>query len=109
MWIGYLRKVKGWIKVDRGAEIAIKEKGKSLLPSGILASGNTFQAGDTVSLLNEKGEEIARGLVNYSSATLEKIKGKKTSEVKKILGDLPYEEIVHRDNLLVLKEGGNKS
>ncbi len=108
MWIGYLRKVKGWIRVDRGAEIAIKEKGKSLLPSGILAAGDTFHAGDTVSLLNEKGEEIARGLVNYSSAILERIKGKKTPEVKKILGELPYEEIVHRDNLLLLKEGGNK-
>ncbi|MCD6219854.1 glutamate 5-kinase [Candidatus Calescamantes bacterium] len=108
IWIGYLRKVKGWIKVDKGAETAIKEKGKSLLPSGIIESGRTFHPGDTVSLLNEEGEEIARGLVNYSSEVLEKITGKKTSEVKKILGCLPYEEIIHRDNLLIFEKGGKK-
>jgi glutamate 5-kinase len=102
-WIGYSIKPKGKIYVDDGAVSALAQKGKSLLASGIVLVEGTFDKGDTVSIC-KKGEEsiFARGLTNYSSAEIEKIKGQSTSHIIKALGYKMYDEVVHRDNMVIL-------
>jgi len=101
-WIAFSSHPQGEIIVDEGAEKALKTKGKSLLPSGITDINGSVKAGDTVRILNKKKEEFARGLVNYSSQDISKIKGFKTSEIEKLLGARNYDEVIHRDNLVLL-------
>lgn len=101
-WIAFGTKCKGKIFIDEGATIALVKNGKSLLPSGIISIQGRFKAGDPVSIINPEGKEIARGLSFYSSDEINKIKRKKSSEIKKILGSVNYEEVVHRDNLVII-------
>jgi glutamate 5-kinase len=100
-WIGFTAKPKGDIVVDKGAENAVKN-GKSLLPSGIVDVQGRFREGDVVSIRSASGSEFARGLTNYPSAATRKIKGLRTSEIKNVLGEMPYEEVVRRENLVIL-------
>lgn len=101
-WIAYSNKAKGTIKVDMGAKNALVNNGRSLLPSGIVDVSGEFEFGDIVRCVDENDTEFARGLTNYSSEELKKIKGKKTSEIESILGYLYYDEVIHRDNLVIL-------
>jgi glutamate 5-kinase len=101
-WIAYGIKSKGLIFIDDGAVKALTTQGKSLLPSGIFKIEGDFEVGDAVSCVNKDGKKIAKGLTNYSSADLERIKGKKTSEIEKILGYKYSDEVIHRDNLVVI-------
>jgi len=101
-WIAYGIKSKGMIYLDDGAVHAIIMKGKSLLPSGILKVEGDFKVGDAVSCLSSEGKKVAKGLANYSSGEIELIKGKKTSEIERILGYKYSDEVIHRDNLVVL-------
>ena len=101
-WIGFGRKVKGVLVVDDGAKAAIIEKNKSLLSAGIIGKKGEFAAGDIVSITGKKGDEIARGITNYSSAELAKIKGAKTQDIEALLGYKDHDEVVHRDNLVIL-------
>jgi len=100
-WIAFTRHASGTIVVDDGAEKALVEKGKSLLPAGILKVTGTFRRGDNVVLCNRRGDTIGRGLVNYSASDIELIKGKKSSAIASILSQKPYDEVVHRNNLVV--------
>lgn len=102
-WIAYTLNTKGSLHLDAGAAEALLKKGKSLLPSGIKAVSGRFEIGDPVSCLGPRGEEIARGLVNYHSYEIEKIMGRKTGEIEKILGYKYYDEVIHRDNLVILE------
>ena len=102
-WIGYTIKPKGEVYVDDGAARALSDKGKSLLASGILLVEGTFSKGDIVSICKgEKGVIFARGLTNYSFEEIEKIKGRSTSDIAKILGYKLYDEVIHRDNMVIL-------
>ena len=101
-WIGFSKKVKGQIRVDAGAASALKEKGKSLLSSGITAVMGKFSEGDMVAICDEKGVEFARGLSNYASEEIDKIKGKRTDKIASILGTKIYDEVVHRDNMILI-------
>jgi len=101
-WIAFTLKPKGEIVVDRGAEDALKEKGKSLLPSGVVSVRGKFHAGDAVSILDKIHKEFARGLSNYSHEEIAMIKGLKSSEIKDVLGYKGYDEVIHRDNLVIL-------
>ncbi len=102
-WIGYTIKPKGKIYVDDGAMHALAEKGKSLLASGIVAAEGTFGKGDIVSVCKREDRTIfARGLTNYSSEEIEKIKGCSTSHIAKVLGYKLYDEVIHRDNMVIL-------
>ena len=101
-WIAFSCLKQGRIIVDAGARRALVEKGTSLLASGILEVEGDFKSGDMISIVDESREEFCRGLVNYSSAELEKIRGKKTERFESILGYKFYDEAVHRDNLLIL-------
>jgi glutamate 5-kinase len=98
-WIGQTAKLAGAIVIDDGAARALRERGKSLLPAGVRAVRGTFAKSDTVAILDAKGNEIARGLTNYAADELDKIKGLKTSEIAKTLGEKAYDEAIHRNNL----------
>jgi len=100
-WIAFTKKPRGKIFLDEGACRALIERGKSLLPSGISSIEGTFDRGDAVRLCDMQGEELAKGVTNYSQAELEKIKGRKTTEIEKALGYKYSDEIVHRDNLVL--------
>ena len=93
----------GKICVDEGAYRALVERGKSLLASGITKISGEFRFGDAVQIVNHNGNEFAKGITNFSHNELASIKGKKTSEIKDILGDVSYDEVIHRDNMIILE------
>lgn len=101
VWIANTRK-KGAVVVDDGAVEAIGSRGKSLLPSGILDVVGAFEAGELIGVEDPGGMEVARGLVRYDSEAVRKILGKKTSEVAAVLEGVEGEEVIHRDDLVVL-------
>ncbi len=101
-WIAFSCLKKGRILVDEGARRALADGGKSLLASGITGVEGTFRAGDMVTVAGPDGAEFSRGLVNYSSREVELIRGEKTGKIRSILGSKPYDEVIHRDNLLIL-------
>jgi len=102
-WIGFTVRPKGKIYIDDGALNALLKKGKSLLPSGVVKIDGRFIKGDIVSVLGvNENRETARGLMNYSSGEVQKIKGLRSSLIKKTLGYKPYDEIIHRDNMVLL-------
>ncbi|MDR1964842.1 MAG: glutamate 5-kinase [Planctomycetaceae bacterium] len=98
-WLGFAVRVEGTLVLDEGAAEAVHKKGKSLLPIGIIDADGTFEKGGIVSIIDRSGKEIARGLTNYGLKEVLLIRGKKTSEIQKILGTTGYAEVVHRDNL----------
>jgi glutamate 5-kinase len=101
-WIAYNLKTAGEIVVDQGAHDAVVQKGKSLLPSGLKEVRGAFGVGECVRCVDLEGREFARGLVNYSAQELNQIKGLHTSRIEKVLGYKAYDEIIHRDDLVVL-------
>lgn len=101
-WVGFTARPKGQFVVDAGARRAVVEQGKSLLPVGVRGVVGEFRKGDVVTVCDESGVEVARGLSNYSSADAERIQGLATDQIAAQLGTLPYPELVHRDNLVVL-------
>ncbi|MFH1007538.1 MAG: glutamate 5-kinase [Candidatus Latescibacterota bacterium] len=101
-WIAFNLQERGKLIVDAGAKAALVEKGKSLLPSGIVGIEGDFQRGDMVRIVDESKAELGRGLVNYSAADLAKIGGRKTSQIQDILGYKYHDEIVHRDDLAIM-------
>lgn len=101
-WIGYTLRARGTISLDQGAVEALVQRGKSLLASGVTDVSGLFEAGDPVTCLDPNGKEFAKGLVNFSADTLSKIKGLKTAEIQQRLGPQEYEEVIHRDNLVIL-------
>lgn len=100
-WIVYGSRSKGTLQLDEGAVKALISGGKSLLPSGISIVSGNFEIGDAVHCIGLDGKKIAKGITNYSSLEIKKIKGKKTSEIEKILGYRYSDEVIHRDNLVV--------
>ena len=98
-WIGHAARTAGKLVVDVGAATALLKRGKSLLPSGIVAVDGRFAKGASVAIVDGAGGVIARGLTNYSSEQIERIKGLKTSQIAKALGDRPYDAVVHRNNM----------
>ncbi len=103
-WIAHTLKPKGAIRIDQGAAAAIVAHGKSLLPSGIVGVDGDFQKGAPVTLQADTGKPLGTGLVNYSAADVRKIMGLKTSAVEAHLGEKPYDEVIHRDNLAITFE-----
>lgn len=100
-WIAYGLVPSGKLYLDEGAVVAISQAGKSLLAAGITALAGEFDAQDAVLLCDSKGNEIARGIVNYSKAELQQICGRHSSEIPVILGYEGAETVVHRDNLVL--------
>ena len=101
-WIAYVLKPKGELVLDQGACNAITKNGKSLLPSGIFQVDGQFGVGDPVRCLNMQNKPVAVGLTNFSSDDLRKIKGVHSDKIVTILGNKECDEVMHRDNLVIL-------
>jgi glutamate 5-kinase len=102
-WMAFNPRIDGSIVVDRGAERAIREQGRSLLPAGVKEVRGVFPMGSVVSVVGEDGLEVARGLSNFSSEELERIRGLNSRKVPEVLGaETCFEEVVHRDNLVIV-------
>ena len=101
-WIAFAVPPQGRLSVDAGARSALIERGKSLLPSGVVEVEGEFHAGEVVSLSAPDGKEFARGLTNYDAAELRKIRGAKTGAIEELLGYKSFDEVIHRDNLVLL-------
>jgi glutamate 5-kinase len=106
-WIGYVLRPAGFLDLDAGACRAIVERGKSLLPSGIVRVEGSFRVGAPVHCRCPEGRVVAAGLINYASADIEKIKGCKTCDIQEVLGFRDSDEVIHRDNLVLLNSAGN--
>jgi glutamate 5-kinase len=100
-WLGFTAQPKGRLVVDVGARQAVENQGRSLLAIGVLEVAGSFGKGDVVALSDVQGNEFARGLTNYSAADVARIRGLRTEQISEVLGAIPYEEVVHRDNLVV--------
>jgi len=101
-WIAFNPKPKGDLIVDEGAKKAVVQRGKSLLPSGVVKIKGSFDRGDLVTCVGPRGKEFARGLVNYSASELEKIKGLRSDRIEIALGYKYSDEVIHRNDLVVL-------
>ncbi len=103
-WIGFAVAPQGRLVVDAGAKRAVTERGKSLLPSGVVDIEGDFDAGEVVALCAADGDaaEFARGVVNFDAQELRKIKRVKSSDIERVLGYKSFDEVVHRDNLVLL-------
>ena len=106
-WIGLAVPPQGRLTVDAGAVRALTLGGKSLLPSGVVKVEGDFAAGEVVAVVGEGGgKEFARGLVNFTAPELERIRGAKTRDIEPRLGYKSFEEVIHRDNLVIFSVSG---
>jgi glutamate 5-kinase len=104
-WIGLTVQPRGRLLLDAGAREAIECRGRSLLPIGVVGVEGRFGKGDVVALGDQGGVEFARGLSNYSADEIRQIKGLKTHQIAATLGYCPYDEVIHRDNMVVTSRG----
>ena len=103
-WLAFgKRPGAGRINVDGGAETALRDGGKSLLPSGVVQVDGDFEVGELIRICALNSEEIGRGLAQYSSSELQLVLGKRSDEIPAILGDRPNYEVVHRDDMVILE------
>lgn len=100
-WIATATRVRGVLVIDNGARKAILERGASLLPSGIVEVKGRFDAGSPVRIVDSEGQVIARGLVSYASDEIDRVKGKRSTELATILGFRYTDEIIHRNDMVV--------
>lgn len=104
-WLAFGARICGAVTVDKGCERALLTGGSSLLSTGVTAVDGEFAAGSTIRVLNAEGREIARGITNYCSQDAQTIMGAHTHEIADLLGAKPYDELIHRDNLVILVRG----
>jgi len=103
-WLAFTAKTRGRIVIDDGAVRALEGRGRSLLPAGVLRVEGTFEIGDGVSCVNQRGREVARGLTSYSSEDVARLAGLATKEIARVLGYANGDEVIHRDDLVILKD-----
>ncbi len=103
-WIGFSAQPRGTLTIDAGAARAVVDQGRSLLPIGIQEVRGQFEKGDVVSVTMTNQVEMARGLSNYAAAELTQIAGCRTEEIARRLGHCPYEEAIHRDNMVLTRD-----
>lgn len=101
-WLAGRLQVRGSVTLDHGATQVLQQQGKSLLPVGVKFVVGDFNRGDLVRCVDEDGNEIARGLINYSAAESRKIIGKNSELISSILGYCDHKELIHRDNLVLV-------
>lgn len=103
-WLAFTAKTRGRVLIDAGAARALTDRGRSLLPAGILRVEGRFEVGDTVICVDEEGREIARGLASYSAIDMQSLVGRPTKEISQVLGYTNGDEIIHRDDLVLVAE-----
>jgi len=101
-WLAFTAKAHGRVVIDEGAVRALIERGRSLLPAGILRIEGDFNVGDSVSCVDGQGAEIARGLAVYSSEDIQRLAGRPTKDIARVLGYTNGDEIIHRDDLVLV-------
>ena len=101
-WLAFTAHPRGRLVVDAGAARALVERGRSLLPAGIVGVDGSFGIGDPVSCVDERERELARGLAAYASADVKRIKGVSTRRITQLLGYSNGDEVIHRDDLVLL-------
>ncbi len=101
-WLASMVRSAGTLELDPGAVRVLQESGRSLLPVGVRSVSGSFQRGDLVSCRDGQGREIARGLINYSANDTRRIKGLASAEIERVLGFPGEEELIHRDNLVLV-------
>lgn len=101
-WLADHLRTDGKLVLDGGAVVALKTEGKSLLPVGVLDMLGSFERGDVVACIDQGGQEIARGIVNYNAQEVRQIKGESSQRIAQLLGYVEEPELIHRDNLVVL-------
>jgi glutamate 5-kinase len=101
-WLAGMSKLKGSLQLDDGAVKVLRESGKSLLPVGVSAALGDFKRGDLLSCTDSLGQEVARGLVNYSAVETGRIIGKSSGQIESLLGYQGDAELIHRDNLILI-------
>jgi len=102
-WIGFTVQPRGGLVLDAGAAEAVLRCGRSLLPIGVVEVRGEFAKGDVIVLEDPQGNELARGLTNYSAADVRRIKGLHSDRIAETLGHCPYQEVVHRDNMVLTR------
>ncbi|MDD4586899.1 MAG: glutamate 5-kinase [Heliobacteriaceae bacterium] len=100
-WLAFGSPVNGYLYIDPGAAGALVDGGKSLLPCGITGTEGNYGGGDLVGVVDPAGQEIARGVTNYSASEVAQIMGKQCTEIQEILGNKMDDEVIHRDNLII--------
>ena len=103
-WLAFTARSRGQLVLDAGAISAVVERGRSLLPTGIVAVRGDFSVGDSVSCVDPRGRERARGLVAYTSKDLARIQGLSTREAGRVLGYSNGDAVIHRDDMVVLEK-----
>jgi glutamate 5-kinase len=103
-WIAFGTRPCGTIIIDSGAREALLHGGKSLLPAGVVGCSGNFACGDAVEVIDEEGRKIAQGLCGLSAAELEEVKGLRTDEAARRLGDEGCEEVIHRDYMVIMEK-----
>ncbi|MFO0232603.1 MAG: glutamate 5-kinase [Burkholderiales bacterium] len=93
--------LRGAVRVDAGAERALRDDGKSLLPIGVVEVVGDFERGEAVAVLDAQGRELARGLINYGASDARRIARRPSSEIEAVLGFVEESELIHRDNLVL--------
>lgn len=101
-WLAGQLQSRGSLAIDDGAVAVLRNQGRSLLPVGIRTVHGQFSRGDLVRCVTLEGEEVARGLVNYSADEVKRIAGVSSQRIAEVLGYRDYEEVIHRDNMVVL-------
>jgi glutamate 5-kinase len=109
VWIAFTLRSRGRLVIDEGAKAALIGDGKSLLPSGVTGVEGDFELGDAVTCVDQDGNAVAKGLVNYSAEEIRRIMGLKSTKIEQVLGHKDYDEIIHRDNLAVTLHPGGRS
>jgi glutamate 5-kinase len=102
-WLAYTAAPRGRLVLDDGAVRALLERGRSLLPAGIASVEGRFGIGDPVACVDARGREVARGLVAYTAAEVNRIKGLSTKQAVRVLGYSNGDEVIHRDDLVLLE------
>jgi glutamate 5-kinase len=104
-WIMYTLKPRGRIVIDGGACRAVAERNSSLLPAGIISVTGSFKVGDAVSIVSEAGTELARGLARYDAADVKLLAGGHSQQIAERIGNHAGDEVVHRDDIVLTKNG----
>jgi glutamate 5-kinase len=100
-WLADHLQLRGAVRVDAGAERALRDDGKSLLPIGVVEIVGDFERGEAVAVLDAQGRELARGLINYGASDARRIARRSSSEIEAVLGFVEEPELIHRDNLVL--------
>jgi glutamate 5-kinase len=103
-WLAFTAKARGRLLLDAGAVRAVRERGRSLLPAGIVSVEGRFGIGDAVACTDDRGVEFARGLAAYAAEDVRRIKGLATSQISRVLGYSNGDEVIHRDDLVLLSD-----